>query len=293
MLKSCLNCGKDFIGKPKQACCSRKCSNELRNPSIYVKCEICGVDIRKTKSELSNSKHFYCSNECRAIGVGKFQSGENNPNFKNANTIVKCSNCNAPFKILNCNLKNSDGSIKKNHYCSQRCKASHQQTILLGEKNPKYRGGEVETTCGFCGKTFTIARYRDIMNEHNYCSQKCKGEHQKVILLGENNCNYIHGLSENYRIRYRIVDGYNTWRREVYERDGYACQCCGDKIGHNLNAHHINGYNWDKEHRTDIGNGITLCNECHKKFHNKYGNGNNTEQQFKQFKTEYTNPVVR
>jgi hypothetical protein len=258
-----------------------------------MKCEICDENIKITNGQLKKNNHFYCSNKCRAIGVGRFQSGEHNPNFKNANTIVECSNCGKPIKVLNCNLKNSDGSIKKNHYCSTECKSSHQKTILLGGNNPKYRGGEVEATCDFCGKTNKIQRYKYIANKSNYCSQNCKAEHQKLILLRENNHNYIHGLSEGYRERYRIVDGYNTWRRQVYERDNYTCQWCGDDKGHNLNAHHINGYNWDKEHQTDINNGITICKKCHKEFHNKYGNGNNTEQQFKQYITEYINPVVR
>ena len=47
--------------------------------------------------------------------------------------------------------------------------------------------------------------------------------------------------------------------------------------------HHINGYNWDKENRTNINNGITLNQEIHKEFHKLYGKGNNTKEQFNQF----------
>lgn len=31
------------------------------------------------------------------------------------------------------------------------------------------------------------------------------------------------------------------------------------------------------------GDGVTLCEDCHKTFHKKYGYKNNTSQQFKEF----------
>ena len=293
MIKICSNCGKEYEGNQKQVCCSRKCSNELKHPPIYVNCEICGKKIKKLKSELKKNKHNYCSNECRKIGLSKFQQGESNPNFKGANSIVNCSNCGKSFSVLNCTMKNSDGSIKKNFYCSQKCKAEHQKELLKGENNPHYKGGKIEVVCSFCGKKKLIERNKFNKNKkHYYCSQKCKAEHQKTF-VGPNNPNYINGLSEDYRVRYRIIDGYNTWRREVYERDNYTCQVCGDNKGGNLNSHHLNSYNSNKEQRTDLNNGITLCEKCHKKFHNKYGNGDNTKEQFEEFIISYINPVIK
>jgi len=70
------------------------------------------------------------------------------------------------------------------------------------------------------------------------------------------------------------VTGYSEWRLKVYQRDNYTCQCCGDDSGGNLNAHHLDGYNWCKEKRINVNNGITLCDKCHTKdkdsFHNIY-----------------------
>lgn len=71
----------------------------------------------------------------------------------------------------------------------------------------------------------------------------------------------------------------SKWRDKVYERDKYICQKCGDNRGGNLNAHHI--YSW-KEHRKlryVVSNGITFCQDCHKKFHKINGYGNNTRKQ--------------
>ena len=47
--------------------------------------------------------------------------------------------------------------------------------------------------------------------------------------------------------------------------------------------HHLDSYNWCKEKRVDDTNGITLCENCHKNFHNIYGRGDNTKEQFEEW----------
>lgn len=66
-------------------------------------------------------------------------------------------------------------------------------------------------------------------------------------------------------------------------RDNFTCKVCGNNNRDSIQVHHLNGYNWCKEKRTDETNGITLCNNCHKNFHLKYGNGNNTKEQFEEW----------
>lgn len=63
---------------------------------------------------------------------------------------------------------------------------------------------------------------------------------------------------------------YRAWRKSVFERDNYTCQICG-KRGGRLNAHHIERYRSCIKRRTDITNGITLCDACHKKIHHMEG----------------------
>jgi len=60
------------------------------------------------------------------------------------------------------------------------------------------------------------------------------------------------------------------------------CQKCFKK-GCHINAHHIEGYSENKELRINVENGITLCRICHKKFHNIYGRGRNTTEQYNEF----------
>ena len=73
------------------------------------------------------------------------------------------------------------------------------------------------------------------------------------------------------------------WRKKVFERDNYTCQCCKDNSGGNLRAHHYINYSENKELQLNIDNGICLCNTCHVSFHNKYGYKNNTKKQLVEY----------
>ena len=107
---------------------------------------------------------------------------------------------------------------------------------------------------------------------------------------GEEHPNWNPNLTQEERELGRQLEGYNTFVKEVFKRDSYTCQCCGQHGGI-LNAHHLNGYNWDKKHRMDINNAITLCDGCHKKFHKIYGYGNNSKEQFKEFISNNKLPI--
>ena len=101
---------------------------------------------------------------------------------------------------------------------------------------------------------------------------------------GENAYNYNPDLTDGDREKRRDNKRIPFWRKEVYVRDNYTCQVCGDNQGGNLNAHHLMGYNKYLKLRFDKNNGTTLCKKCHIDFHSIYGKGNNTKEQFEEYK---------
>ncbi len=62
---------------------------------------------------------------------------------------------------------------------------------------------------------------------------------------------------------------YAQWRKAVFARDGYVCQACG-KRGGRLNAHHKKPWAKFPALRYDVENGVTLCENCHKKEHRSH-----------------------
>lgn len=69
---------------------------------------------------------------------------------------------------------------------------------------------------------------------------------------------------------YRKCEDYKKWRIDVFNRDFFTCQCCG-QVGGILNAHHIKEFSKYPELRFKVDNGITLCKSCHKEIHKKKG----------------------
>lgn len=92
-------------------------------------------------------------------------------------------------------------------------------------------------------------------------------------------------VDENRRARDTYL--YDNWRKMVYEKDNYTCQCCGQRGG-KLNAHHIKDFAQYVELRYDTSNGITLCENHHDSnikgsFHNTYGTHYKTPEELEEY----------
>jgi hypothetical protein len=106
-------------------------------------------------------------------------------------------------------------------------------------------------------------------------------------LRGENSPSWNFNITDGERVIKRNYLDYRTWRDSVFKRDNYTCQCCGKRGNGKLVAHHLDGYNWCKDKRIDINNGITLCKDCHNDFHFHYGWKNNTVGQWSEFLSDF------
>lgn len=93
---------------------------------------------------------------------------------------------------------------------------------------------------------------------------------------GHNNYFWRGGIT-NLALRIRTCFKYRQWRSDVFTRDNFTCQFCGQRGGE-LNADHIQSFSSvikDNKIKTledallceelwNINNGRTLCHKCHK-----------------------------
>jgi hypothetical protein len=130
-----------------------------------------------------------------------------------------------------------------------------------------------------CGKTKTIKGNALLSGNTQSCGCIQK-ETMHRILWNPNLTDEERFVNRNRNI---AVPGVNPWRKKVYNRDYYICQKCGEPRCGNLVAHHKDGWEWCKERRLDVANGVTVCSDCHARFHAQYGYGGNTEAQWNEF----------
>jgi HNH endonuclease len=83
------------------------------------------------------------------------------------------------------------------------------------------------------------------------------------MVKGSVNNNWKGGITIQRTAEYHTVD-YTNWRRDVFTRDRFTCQHCG-QVGHSLQAHHILPRSTHPHLVYELSNGVTLCKACHKK----------------------------
>lgn len=155
-------------------------------------------------------------------------------------------------------------------------------TIMVSVNDiPKCSFTKVDCQCDYCGRIYPL-NYSDYYRRNHDGKIYCNNCAHAVLTSGENNNRWNPNLTEDDRTERRIKPEYYEFTRKILQRDCYTCCCCNQQ-GHNLEVHHLNGYNWDVNGRLDFSNAVTLCKVCHDNFHNIYGRGNNTKQQFEEW----------
>ena len=148
-----------------------------------------------------------------------------------------------------------------------------------GKDSPSWNGGKIEKTCLFCGKKYSVFYYRK--DESKYCSRKC------------HSTDYLHTTPIKHSVRHS--DKYKQWRQNIFERDNYTCQQCGQRGG-NIVADHIEAFSllWISNNIEtfneallcnelwNLDNGRTLCNKCHEMTDNYGGNSTKINRKIKQ-----------
>jgi hypothetical protein len=110
------------------------------------------------------------------------------------------------------------------------------------------------------------------------------GKDQKPRKRGTAHGNYKHGQGAN-----RVYDPekYPAFIQAVQKKYEYKCFITKkSKNDCELAVHHLEGWDRCPEHRYDSSNGVLISKEIHDHFHNEYGRGQNTTEQFEKYLTE-------
>lgn len=251
---------------------------QRENSKMYLKvsCKKCNKEWYKLKSDVKRWISGMCT-DCNSLSSLKkvnVLKVEEHPLYV---APILCEDCSKPIKVrgkrllvqkkcADCYQKSRNKSFCKD--CS--VKLLHSQSIYCakcfhktrqGEKSERWVGGLAK--CKLCEGDLSIHKNSSQYNT-GICRKCYRGElcHRwdATITMEER---------ENSKDRNKNPLS-REWRRQVFGRDNFTCQKCG-QYGGQICSHHIENYSKNKELRFDVDNGITFCTSCHIKFHKKYG----------------------
>jgi len=225
----------------------------------YVKCDWCGEEFEKKRSEIEKTNHNFCckkhSIEWKRENRDQF-SGKNSPRYNSV--VVSCDQCGKEFE------RNRNSLDEYNHhFCSPECyhkRESDQGTIVVecatcGEEfeipksrkgkhnycswecyldkpkkqNPNWKGATVKRTCEVCGEKFEIPKawLRKEGNRGRFCSRKCEGVWASENLRGESNPNWqgkvVTKICENCGKEFQVP---RAWLRKDGSRGRFCSREC-------------------------------------------------------------------
>jgi len=208
-------------------------------PRIKRICQSCGKNFEVEKFQVDNGQGKFCSHQCM------FDS-------RKIRTNIKCPNCKKTFSAQIFKIKLN----KKHIFCSLKCFR-------------EYTKGLVTLICKNCGKEYKTYRSHIKYRGSSCCSKKCLIEYYS----GKNN-HFWKGGVKFWKRRDTSSLQHKQWREAVFTRDNWTCQRCDarSKAGSPLiiYPHHIKFYAKYPKLRYEVDNGITLCEECHKKTHKEF-----------------------
>ena len=144
-------------------------------------------------------------------------------------------------------------------------------------KHPSGKGYMWRCVC-LCGN-FADVHARNLVKGH---TRSCGCLHPDVTPSQEAHYNWNPTITDEAREKRRLVGGYRAWRRAVRARANDQCEACG-RTEKTMVAHHINSWHEYPEQRLETSNGACLCGNCHREFHETYGQKQNTRAQFVEF----------
>jgi hypothetical protein len=230
--------------------------------SIIGKTFGCLTIIKETErpKDLKTKDKWY---ECKCLECGKYSKVNGRSIKRGRRSFCECNrNKNRSKKLKNLNVKDLKGKI-------------FGLMKVICDSGEREQGSVIwKCECINCGKFYNRRGSFLINGYQNSC---------RCAITGSNHYRWRSDYTFNDRSSRRSFTQLIKWRKKVYLRDNYKCWVCGDNVGGNLVAHHLDGWDNFKKKRFFVKNGVTLCESCHIEFHELYGFGDNTKNQFYEY----------
>lgn len=298
----CNLCGeifeKDFMHlKRRDVFCCQKCSKKEAGKQKSM-----GIEAVKKFIEENDKEHL-----CTLLSI----------EYKNSTTplLFKCNKCGK-------NFYRDWSHIKRNRFQCPECgihqgaihkKYSKEDVIAdIATRGYTMTGEYVDARTPFdaiCKRGHKVKLiYSYFKLHHSGCQKCCALDH-----TGSNHPNWKGGVTE-------IIDylrkSIKTWKKEVLGRDSFCCIVSGEH-SNDLVVHHLKSFNTIVQEAVEqtgipvlarfsdyqnddyiklrdkvlelyeISNGVTLTRKIHNLFHQEYGKGGNTPEQFQEFCERY------
>ena len=214
----------------------------------------------------------------------------------------------------------SSNNLKRGHTTSCGCYKNDKSKERMKEmwKDEEFRQNKSDKMIGINKKQWEDEEFRQ--RQSNKMREQWEDEEFKQKRIneakertGENGANYKGGISpiSKYLRNLPVVE---QWCNDCKQQVNYTCELTG-RVGVELNTHHLYGFNlivldahklynieikkqikdYTKEDlkllaeyvinwHKDNSNAVVLCKEMHDLFHDIYGYGDNTEEQYIEFK---------
>lgn len=230
----CPTCGKEF----KSVTGMKWHHSYVHGESIagvLKTCIECGKEYRVVKAESKTSK--YCSRECQGKYRSKNYKGENHPNYNQIK--INCDFCGKEYTDIPSNIEKYEHHYCSQKCYHEACKVHENKVcencgkIFYSSTSRRYcsrecylEGNKVKKVCVGCGVDFEVPKSN--ADRYNYCSFNCKKEHS----IGEHRICKRCG-SEFYVKPNEIIKGINRQycsKDCQYPPQYINCDNCGKKF---------------------------------------------------------------
>lgn len=265
-----------------------------KSRSVMWRCQCdCGNIVHVRTTSLTNKKRPTLS--CGCLSKERTKEMWEDEDFRQMQSEkAKEQWENEDFKQMQSNRMKE---VSKQLWQNEEFKQTHSDRMKEQWNNEEYRQMHSEQRRRMNEEMWKDEEFRQMHSDR--MKELWKDEEFREAHTGENNAmygvhrygadspNYNPSITDEERESRRHIQGYDEWCYKVKEQGNFICDCCGKESNGDLCSHHLDAYKWNKERRLDITNGVCLCEHCHKDFHSIYGSGDNTEEDYLEYKFAY------